>query len=272
MLARSVIVRRMRTTLSILVTAAILGACAAPMGEDTGSVFADVTTYCGARAQAECNPDVVTRCGAKDAGSCVSRRSQACLADVPQGTTYQALRAPECVQTVKEAYAGGVLSADKLQAVAKACERVFSGPGAVRSPCSSDRDCASKDGLACLMAPGETSGKCLKPNPVSPGAACAGEADLCAPDYFCEDKSKQCVVRNVEGASCQIGVTPCQQGLRCTGGFTARCVALAPAGNPCSAGDECADGICDKAVNAAQGNCAAQVTLNVLDAACSVYR
>lgn len=273
--AARVIVDRMlsRTTRSLLLTTAALVACAAPAVEDPAAVYTDVTSYCAARAEAECNPEVVTHCGAKDATTCAARRSKACLADVPQGTTYEASRAPDCVEAVKRAYLGGVLSADTLQTTARACDRVFSGPGAVRAPCSSDRDCASRDGLACVVALGESSGKCLAPHPVNPGAACAGEADLCAPDDFCEGKSKQCVVRNAEGAPCHPTLQPCQPGLRCPGGlFGSKCIALAPAGNPCSTAAECADGLCDKAVNAAQGNCAAQVTLNVLDAACAVYR
>ena len=192
---------------------------------------------------------------------------------MPQGTTYQAVRAADCIDTVKQSFLGGVLSADKLHAIHVACDRVFSGPGAARSPCTGGSDCSSKDGLACVTALGESSGKCLKPNAVSPGAACAGEADLCSEDYFCENKSRQCVVRNAEGAPCHPTLQPCGPGLRCTGGmFASKCVALEPAGNPCKADAECADGICDKAVNSAQGNCAAQITLNALDAACVAYR
>ena len=52
----------------------------------------------------------------------MARRSKVCLAEVPQGTTYQAIQAPDCIEAVKRAYEGGVLSSDKLQGISRAWE------------------------------------------------------------------------------------------------------------------------------------------------------
>jgi hypothetical protein len=176
------------------------------------------------------------------------------------------------LQAVAAAYSTSTITADALDSVASACEPVFSGPGAARSPCTVDYDCSTKDGLRCMIAYGETQGKCLAPNVVDPGAPCPGEADVCSGPYFCDPKSLVCVAEGGEGAQCSPEYQPCQQGYKCPGSiFAGTCTPLPQAGDVCTTGSDCASGLCDKATGQAQGVCADQIQLTPLDSMCAAY-
>ncbi len=258
----------------VLVVVVGVVACAAPvMEQDSATQYSSLGKYCGARAQAECNTQVVTHCGVKDPAACVQKRTSACMADTPQGATYEPARALACVEAVKTAYASATLTKDALAAMDTACALIWSGPGTARAPCSVDLDCSSKDGLRCVIPLGQTAGKCLRPSMVPPAAPCPGEADQCPSDYYCQTKSQVCVSRGAEGSQCNRDSMPCLPGLYCSGAlFITACKPLATAGSPCDTGGDCADGLCDKASSSSKGTCSAAITLSPLDARCVNYR
>jgi len=259
------------TAFAVMVTSLLaVVACAAP--EDPAAQYADLTAFCAARAQAECNAQVVKQCGAKDQQTCVSKRGAACEKNVPQGTVYVPAAAPACIKAVGAAYANGTITAAALDAMNEACAVVFSGPGPARAPCTVDLDCSTKDGLRCLTPVGETGGKCLAPSPVEPGGPCPGEADVCSDGYFCEPKSRVCKAEGAVGDDCSPEYQPCQKGLICPGSiFATTCQALKPAGVACAAASECSSNLCDMAIGQATGVCADQVQLTALDSLCAGY-
>jgi hypothetical protein len=251
------------------------GADPAPAPAPSGPKYADVASYCAGMAQAECSPAVVSQCGAKGAASCEASAIASCRQAVPQGTTYQPSQGDACVAAVTAAYQDGKLTAAEKTTIDGACgPALFSGPGAVRAPCTGPYDCSSADGLTCIAAPGDASGqgKCLKPNPVAAGAACAGEADQCTGGYYCDPKARQCVVAAQQGQSCNPGYTPCAGGLKCPGGIFATCIPMPADGESCQADADCASGLCDKPANQPGGNCAEQIQLTSLDSACATLR
>lgn len=264
----------MRRLIALPAVAVVAIACAAPVIEpDSATQYASLGSFCDARARAECNPQVVSHCGGKDANACVQKVSAACLSSAPQGATYQPVHAQACIDAVKDAYATATLTKDALSKVDAACAALWSGPGAARAPCGVDLDCSSKDGLVCIVPLGESGGKCLKPNVVAGAGSCAGEADVCPTDYYCEAKSRVCVAMGAEGAQCNKETMPCMTGLYCSGSlFVTGCKPLAPAGTPCNTGSDCADGLCDKAQASAQGTCSAAITLSPLDSMCVNYK
>lgn len=262
----------MRRTAFVLTLAATVFACAAP--EDLTTQVATLDDYCNARAKEECSQALVTSCKAKDVSTCVQDRSAKCLTDVPQGTKYVPAAASACLKAVADAYATTTLTATALDTIATACEPVFSGPGAARAPCTVDYDCSLADGLRCLIPFGETAGKCMQPNVIDPGGACPGEADVCSGPYFCDPKSKVCVAEGGEGSSCSPYYQPCMKGYTCPGSglFGATCQPLRASGDSCTAGGDCASGLCDKAIGQAEGTCADQIQLTALDSMCAAYQ
>ena len=260
-----------RAVLSFVATALAIAACAGP--EDFASETSTLADYCKTRARVECSAALVNACGAKDADTCVADRQAACMKAVPQGTVYVPAAGPACIVAVQAAYTTTTLTADAIASVDTACEPIFSGPGAARSPCTVDYDCSTKDGLRCLIAPEQTQGKCLAPNMIDPGGTCPGEADVCSGPYYCDVQSKVCVAEGGEGAACQPDSAPCMQGYRCPGGlFGSTCMPLKVSGDACTADSDCQSNLCDKAAGQAQGTCADQIQLTALDSMCADYR
>lgn len=257
----------------------VLVSCAAPSGDapDAKPTLATVEGYCAARAESECAAIVVTKCGSKDQTACEKARAASCLAEIPQGTTYVPDGAASCVAKTRDAYSDGQLTAAEVAAVQAACARVFSGPGGVRAPCTVDADCSSAMNLSCVVRPdphgAAPTGKCLTPREVAPGESCAGEADVCTADFFCNPMSKQCDARAGGGDSCSPEYKPCVAGYKCpTSIFGGACTALAQAGEPCTSDPQCAHALCSKAKGAQEGTCADVIALSPLSAACAPFQ
>ncbi len=270
-----------------LALCAFLAACAngstddasSPPQDSSATVTDDLSTldaFCAALGRAACSDAVVRGCGAKSKDACSSARGGACMRDVPQGTTYVPDGALACATATKSAYADAVLTGDELAAIDAACgPKVFAGPGAARAPCTSPYDCRSDLGLVCLVPTDRSSmqGKCMKPTSVRLGGSCAAEAAVCADDAYCEQASKTCKARPIEGEPCSPTLAPCAPGLECPGAgpFAVACKPLGAAGDPCSAGADCTSNVCDKAKGQSQGNCADRIELMALDAACADF-
>lgn len=262
---------RLAAIASLLVTG-----CAAsgtePSPPPAVSSLLDVASYCQARAKAECNALVVSKCGATDATACETARTTVCKKGVPQGTVYVAAHASKCIDLVTSVYADAVITLDENTALARDCgTSLFSGPGAARSPCNGPYDCSSRDELTCIFALGATTGKCLTPTPVAAAASCADESNQCPDAFFCDGPSKTCQRTAIDGESCSPTAKPCGPGLTCPGSFFTSCRPKQPKGHACLGDDVCADGICDKAASATEGNCTDRITLSTLDAACASF-
>jgi hypothetical protein len=248
---------------------------AAGGASDPPGSFPDAPTYCKARARAECTDAVALACGAKSTADCAVSREAYCNSAVPQGSELLSENVPACLAIVSAAYADGTLEAEEIRAMHDACDaRCFSGPGQTRATCTTDRDCRTRDGLICIVPRNATSGRCLAPRPIPPGGPCPNEADVCAQGYFCDDSATQCVAFGHVGDACGL-VHPCAPELApCSGGgpFGSTCQEKLRAGRPCKKDGDCADGVCDKLENIADGTCAAAIVLAKPDAACATFR
>jgi len=266
----------MRRTAIALPFVAVLSvaALACATSEDLASESATLTDFCNAQGRIECSQQLVTACGAKSMDTCVAQAASACMKSVPQGTDYVPAAGPPCLEAIEATYSTTTITAAGLAAISTACEPIFSGPGAARTPCTVDYDCSTKDGLRCLTPVGETESKCLAPNMIDPGGACPGEADVCSGPYYCDPQSKVCTAEGGEGSICSIGYQPCMQGYVCPGGgpFTVTCQPLKPSGDPCTLASDCASNLCDKASGQGQGVCADQIQLTALDSMCAPFQ
>lgn len=251
-----------------------LVACAVGMGDvDPQKALATPEGYCNARAEAECTTSVVQKCGAKDQTSCEKTRDAACIAEIPQGTTYVPEAASACIGKTREAYSDGTLTSQEIATIKSTCAKVFSGPGGVRAQCTVDADCSSKDNLSCIIRGDATStmGKCLTPRVVQPGGSCAGESDTCTEEFFCDSKSSMCVARAALGEDCYM--KQCLAGLKCVSSlFGGGCTALKGAGIPCTADSECTSDICNKAKGSSEGTCVDMIVLSPVAAACAQFQ
>lgn len=161
----------------------------------------------------------VTKCKIKDRTTCLAARKSSCKAAVPQGVKLVPQRADLCVKAVSGAYEDAKLGADELHAVDKACNvGLFAGPFGPRAACTTNVDCDATQNLECVKAYGASEGKCLVPVLVAPASSCAGEADRCTDDSFCDGTTKVCVAKRAEGQQCQPGYAYCTDDLVCQGG------------------------------------------------------
>lgn len=263
-------------------SAAFLGLVALLLGCATGdndvdepaAKFASIDDYCRGRAEAECNDLVVQKCRAKDRAACVASRTKVCKTGVPQGVTYVAKLGEVCIKTVGDAYADAQLHGTELLSMTKTCgTRMFAGPGDARTACTVNLDCDGSKGLECFKAWNEEQGKCLAPVLVGPGASCAGEADRCPEDFYCDGKTKICEPRPVADEPCQPGYMPCVESAECIGGgpFGGVCRSKLGLGEPCRYDSECAENACERPSGSPNGTCAAVLTLSSLSDTCTGF-
>jgi hypothetical protein len=265
------------TIVPIALLAPLAVACAVgshPGSSSSSALYPDVATFSAARAQLECTTVGVTKCGAKDASACEATRTSLCEASQPQGTTYVPEHAQACIDLVTQITSAGTLTSAQEQSLATTCgSQIFSGPGAVRAPCKVDYDCSSKDGLVCIIPMNETSGMCLKPNPIAPAGACPGEADVCSDGYYCDPKSRTCITYAQQGEDCRDGLRPCAPGLRCPNSpFASGCAPLGSNGAACQNDTDCQALLCDKAIGQQMGTCTDAISFSSLDSVCANFK
>jgi hypothetical protein len=270
----------------MLALSLILGSACAAGVEDPGPPpkpapdpamkYGSIDDFCKARAAAECNELVAKKCGTAGVDACIATRTTVCKEEAPQGATLVTKNADACIAAVKSAFEDAKISVVERTGIVDVCGApLFSGPGAVRAPCTTDFDCATIDGLSCVVPPDEKTGKCLARHLVEPAAPCPGEADVCPGDYFCEGKSKTCAPRALEGQDCQSVLHPCNAGLWCPNTpFGGGCRPLAGSGEACKLDGDCVPsaGLCDKLVGSPQGNCTDVVSLTALDSLCAAFK
>lgn len=267
----------MRNSAWVVTLFSLLGGCAA--GSEDAPVkpavrYASLDDFCRGRAEAECNDTVVQKCRVKDRVACMTSRAALCRSTIPQGVTYVAAAGESCIRAVRDAYADAQLHGSELVAIARACSsKVFGGPGVAREPCTVDYDCDGTKRLECITTWGQDQGKCLAPNPVGPGASCAGEADRCPEDFYCETRDKICKPRPLAAEPCQPGYMPCVEQAMCSGGgpFGGVCRAKGSIGEPCRYDSDCTDAACEKPSGSPNGACATVLTMSPLSAACTGF-
>lgn len=235
------------------------------------SPYASADGFCEKWAEAACNKTVTENCGAASADACVTSQATFC-ASLIQADHYARKYAPDCVKAVKAAYLDAKLTRDEYEVVRRlggVCAKVLSGAGGQGAACSTALDCNTLDGLTCVTPPGK-SGSCQKPEIVSGGNVCGGDAQVCADGLYCNGAN--CIANASEGAACGADV-PCADGLGCLGDDTAAsCQRLGAVSDECATGSDCASTICAVAPSATTGICVDTVVLSQTEPACTALR
>jgi hypothetical protein len=181
---------------------------------------AKVAGYCVFPASS-CEPLRVTACQQMAAASKTGNRK------------FNADNAGTCLDQVDKTYGTIPIVALQLQALDRACSRVFSGAAKATEACSIDFDC---DGaLIC------DKGRCGAAKVVGSGGGCANVGETCPKGEYCSNASGlyTCTKKQAAGAACSDS-QPCVETLRCT----ATCTARADIGATCASDDECTSGYC----------------------------
>src|ERR1700729_3760440 len=115
----------------------LLPACVVALlcGCSGGPKYATVSSFCNARASAECSQQVLLACAIPDESTCVTSREQLCLAAVPAASTYESSAATACITEIQSAYADAMLTMTESTAIANDCELVFDGMGGLGAAC-----------------------------------------------------------------------------------------------------------------------------------------
>jgi hypothetical protein len=181
---------------------------------------AKVAGYCEFTASS-CEPLRVTACQQMAAASKTGSRK------------FNADNADRCLDQVNKTYGTIPIMPPQLDALDRACSRVFSGAAKANEACTVDFDC---DGdLVC------DKGRCGAAKVVASGGGCANVGETCPKGEYCTNSTGlyQCTRKQAAGATCSDS-QPCVETLRCTGTCTAR----AEVGATCASDDECASGYC----------------------------
>jgi hypothetical protein len=223
------------TILGLSCAAAVaLTTLAACSTDATSDKYPDASSFCSAKADAECQ-NLAPGCNATVDG-CKSLRTTACTtAGSSSGRSYTPSLAQACIDKVNAVYAKKSFTADDEQQVTDACERVFAGAAAKNAPCKIDYDCQGQ--MIC------DKGVCGDKLVRNQGEGCNNPGEVCGSDAYCGNQGslKFCLPRNPSGHTCDVN-NPCLSTLRCligNGAMNGSCAALENPGDPCDADTDC---------------------------------
>jgi hypothetical protein len=198
-----------------------------------------IASFCTQKADRECgtaNKGMAANCGA-DLATCKVTRTANCVNWAsPQLTASRPIR-PEnignCLDKTSDAYAGTIVTPDKIAIMNDACSRVFSGniPANSLLACHSDYECAAN--LICDQA------NCVKKTAPGVNGFCSDPGTVCPANQYCAPVGafKKCAPSKQGGEVCD-AATPCVDAFRC--GSAGICVAKATINTPCSSNVDCA--------------------------------
>jgi hypothetical protein len=219
-------------------------AFAAACSSKSSSPFPEVTSFCAAKAKAECQ--VAAIC-AIDEATCEQSRSQLCETDAVNATsagsrTYDSGKAQACIDALNGAYGNNNSKVTFAQlvgpgSITDTCERVFAGAGAQGASCRTSYDC-SNDLICAPTVPGSMAFSCANQVQKNQNDFCEDPGSTCASDTYCAKQSSgayQCKPAAQTGQACS-ATTPCVSAQRCLGGT---CEARARSGGKCTTNDDC---------------------------------
>jgi hypothetical protein len=215
------------------------GGCSPP-----ASPYPDVTSFCAAKAKAECQVALVC---AIDQGACAEYRAGLCEQDAANAIAsgirmYDSANVPACLAVLNSAYGNesSKILFDQLfgsGSITDLCERVFSGGVVKDDPCESDYDC-SEELICSPVLPGSAMSICAPATDLTAGAYCSDPGSVCPTDTYCSNNggAYECQPSAEAGAPCS-SAPPCVSTERCV---DAVCTGRAAAGLTCATNDDCA--------------------------------
>ena len=215
--------------------------------------YPDVTSFCNAKAQAECQ--IAMTC-LIDPDTCATTRAADCNSDAMTATAngtgsrkYTQANAQACIDALDSAYGSGNTTVSFMQlqgkgSITDVCERVFSGNSSMNQQCESSYDCTG-DLICAPVMPGSSSLVCAPSVTVAEGAFCATPGSTCATDSYCALPSAgaayQCVSAALESQPCDPVTMPCVSSDRCVPeGSGQACEPRVKLGQACQSDDDCA--------------------------------
>lgn len=277
-----------RTSFTIL-SLGLLAACSGTKkGPGTTDPYADVASFCTQWASAACNSTVVSQCHAPSTKDCETAQAAFCESLIP--ANYDSQYAKQCIDAVKSAYKDAKITRSEFATVrelAAPCNQLIKGPGQVGGVCSSNNDCNTLDGLACVFKTSPVSsdagtdagaeagadgggtakaGTCQKPVTVGAGYDCTGAGDVCISGFYCG--GGHCIASGKEGEPCSV-TSPCGSDLDCQNG---QCVAKAGENGNCTTDADCQDTLLCAPTATGQGVCVTERELSLSDPLCSDLR
>jgi hypothetical protein len=199
-----------------------------------------IAAFCAQKADRDCGTatkGMAVNCVA-DLAACKATRAAICVAWAQTQVSATRPLRPEnienCLNKSSEAYAGLVVTPDKVAAMTDACNRVFSGNNkgeAKDPPCQSDYDCAA--GLVCDQA------YCVRKTVPGINGFCSDPGVVCPANQYCAAVGalKKCAPSAQAGEPCN-AATPCADAFRC--GSAGTCVAKATTNMACGSNADCA--------------------------------
>jgi len=261
-----------------LIALLLLGLClplACTTEEDPPDPLATPAGFCDAWAESACQPDVIKYCNAKSVDSCKSTQGDFCREILPDN--YVSTHAKDCLNAVKDAYRDAELSPDELQVVlhlAAPCDRLSKGTRTGGQSCSSNDECNTADGFACVKKHGAAEGTCGKPEVIGRGDACDGPSQICEENYYCGAEDS-CIAYKRTGGVCD-GDYQCKPTDYCVkdsaDAETGTCELLADLDETCSSDADCQSGYCVTEAGAATGVCASTIRLSRMEPLCESLR
>ena len=237
-----------RMSIALALGTGFLTGC--PSADKAGPPFPDVTSFCVAKAAAECQ--IAPTC-AVDPAVCATVREAKCNAEAAAATingtrAYVPNNAQACIDAVTQVYGiGKVLLSDLTAAgsMGDTCARVFEGTVDKNKACTSDFECLA--GRFCSpVQPGAKQLVCADRSEVEFGGFCANPGSVCASGSYCKlipGGAAQCTSDAQAGEFCDAATT-CVESHHCVANA---CTARQAPGQPCVSNDDCSPiaGFCD---------------------------
>ena len=238
----------------IMLVASLGVACAAKKS----APYPDVTSFCNAKAQAECQ--IAATCIVPET-DCEAQRASLCNTDAESalatGTRkYVQANAQPCIDALNSAYGNGSTKVSFAQLVGNGsitdtCERVFSGNSGMNEPCQTSYDCTD-DFICAPVMPGTFADGgtgmfvCAHAVQVAAGQFCASPGSTCATDTYCAMPAAggayDCEPAKQQNQPCDPASAPCVSAQRCEAqsGVTGHtCEPRVTLGQPCQTSDDC---------------------------------
>lgn len=240
----------------------LLTSCGSDQPEDP---LKSAAGFCGEWGKNVCVDGIVKDCASGSTEKCQAAQRDFCLDRVTEAL-YTGRGAAECLAFLHDVYRDEALSREERDALVhlgEPCDQLLSGSGGAGDDCNEDKDCATIDGLACVIPFGETRGQCHEPREIKGGGKCSSADSVCVEGQYCNGTN--CLAKSAIGEACSAEL-PCDESTRCVIEADAEegeCEEKLDEGEDCLSDDECQSALCDRNADEDTGRCVPVLNLSV---------